>query len=174
MEFVRTQGGHNAPWQIKVNGGAANTADAHRISAILNGDVEVWTIKGGRGWTHPVHIHFEEGMLLTRGGKLPPDWELYARKDMYRIGPEDDSTGNIEIVYRARDFLGDYVMHCHNTTHEDYAMLLRWDGMAHGDVTLAPAPMPTWDGIYFEPSFALPTANSGDGTGPEKGVPAAP
>ncbi|MHB8763639.1 MAG: multicopper oxidase domain-containing protein [Deferrisomatales bacterium] len=170
MEFVRAQGGSHAPWQIKVDGGPANVADEHRISAILNGEVEVWTIKGGRGWTHPVHIHFEEGMILTRGGKLPPDWELYARKDMYRIGPEEESSGEMEIVYRARDFLGDYVLHCHNTTHEDYAMLLRWDAQAHG-LALADAPLPTFDGVFFEPSYALPTAETGDGVGPERDIP---
>jgi hypothetical protein len=175
MEFIRSGGGvddlgHAGPWFIKVDGGERNAADPTRISAILRGNVEVWTIKGGRGWTHPVHIHFEEGMLLTRGGKLPPAWELYARKDMYRIGVEDDSTGSVEIAYRARDFLGDYVMHCHNTTHEDYAMLLRWDSMKQGAV-LADAPMPTWDGVFFEPSFALPTAETGDGIGPENNLP---
>jgi FtsP/CotA-like multicopper oxidase with cupredoxin domain len=171
FEFVHSGGGvddlgHAGPWFIKVDGGARNAAHPNRISAILRGEAEVWTIKGGRGWTHPVHIHFEEGVILTRGGKLPPAWEQYARKDMYRIGTEDDSTGEVEIAYRARDFLGDYVMHCHNTTHEDYAMLLRWDSM--NGTTLADAPMPTWDGVFFEESFALPTADTGDGIGPEK------
>ncbi len=170
MEFVRSQSGHGAPWMVKVDGGAANTADPHRISAIEHGDLEVWTIKGGGGWTHPVHIHYEEGMILTRMGKLPPDWELYGKKDMYRIGPENDSGGIIEIAYRARDFLGDYVMHCHNTTHEDHAMLLRWDARLKGS-RLADTPMPTWDGVFFEPSFALPLADIGDGIGPKKGVP---
>ena len=51
----------------------------------------MWTIKGGGGWTHPVHVHFEEGIILSRGGKAPPEWEKWARKDMYRIGPEIDS-----------------------------------------------------------------------------------
>jgi FtsP/CotA-like multicopper oxidase with cupredoxin domain len=173
LEFVRSNGGHDKPWQIKVDGGEANTALATRISAILNGDVDVWTITGGRGWTHPVHIHFEEGMIISRGGKLPPEWERYARKDMYRIGPEDESK-EIEAIYRARDLLGDYPLHCHNTTHEDYAMLLRYDMQSHGFL-LADAPLPTWDGVNFEPSFMLPTAETGEGfIGPQKGVPTAP
>jgi hypothetical protein len=25
------------------------------------------------------------------------------------------------------DFLGKYVMHCHNVVHEDHAMMIRWD-----------------------------------------------
>ncbi|HEX9135434.1 MAG TPA: multicopper oxidase domain-containing protein, partial [Nitrospirota bacterium] len=145
---------------------------------IENGDLQVWTIKGTGGWTHPVHIHFEEGIILSRGGKKPPEWERWGKKDMYRIGPENDSTGIIEIAYRARDFLGDYVEHCHNTMHEDHAMLLRWDAR-HTGAALVDTPMPTYDGVSFEPSFALisgagtdasasnPDAVVGDGIGPQ-------
>jgi hypothetical protein len=48
-------------------------------------------------------------------------------------------------------------------------MLLRWDSM--NGTTLADAPMPTWDGVFFEESFALETAETGDGTGPENNLP---
>jgi FtsP/CotA-like multicopper oxidase with cupredoxin domain len=82
MDFVRSQahGGLGTPWMIKVDGGTADPMDPHRISAIEHGDVEVWTIKGAGGWTHPVHIHFEEGILLTRGGKLPPPGSSTVRR----------------------------------------------------------------------------------------------
>jgi FtsP/CotA-like multicopper oxidase with cupredoxin domain len=182
MEFVRgnAQGGHGQPWMIKVDGDAPNLMDPHRVQTIQHGDLEVWVISGGGGWTHPVHIHFEEGMILTRMGKFPPDWERFGKKDMYRIGPENDSGGIIEIAYRARDFLGDYVMHCHNTMHEDHAMLMRWDARKNV-AELIDTPMPNWGGVGFEPSFAFagsPLSNTkadiGDGTGPQKGVPVAP
>jgi manganese oxidase len=174
FEYVHSGGGrdpvndHAGPWFIKVDGGERNAADLQRISAIKNGGLEIYTIKGGRGWTHPVHIHFEEGYILTRGGKAPPEWEKWARKDMYRIGPEEDSSGEVEIAFRARDFLGHYVQHCHNTMHEDHAMLLRWDAIEENTTRLADAPLPTWDGVFFEPSFVLPTAETGDGIGPER------
>jgi FtsP/CotA-like multicopper oxidase with cupredoxin domain len=162
----------HGPWFIRVDGSARNAANVKRISAIQNGDLEVWTIKTGRGWTHPVHIHFEEGIILTRGGKAPPEWEKWARKDMYRIGPEDDSTGEVEIAFRARDFLGHYVQHCHNTMHEDHAMLMRWDARLES-ARLIDTPIPTWDGVLFEPSFVFDegVGFGGDGIGPEKGVP---
>lgn len=175
FEFTRgqAQGGHGEPWFIKADGGTGNLMDPHRIQAIENGDLQVWTIKGTGGWTHPVHIHFEEGIILSRGGKAPPEWEKWAKKDMYRIGPENDSTGIIEIAYRARDFLGDYVMHCHNTMHEDHAMLLRWDARRTG-TTLVDTPMPDWDGVFLEPSFPMTgglnsndKAYTGDGIGPK-------
>lgn len=166
FEFVRSQGGSATPWKIKVDGGEANSMDPHRISALADGELEIWQIKGTNGWTHPVHIHFEEGVYLTRDRKIPPAWELWARKDMYRIGPEDDSGTEIEVAIRARDFVGTYVEHCHNTMHEDHAMLLRWDA-TRNELVLMPTPMPTWDGVDFEPSNALPDAENGDGVGPQ-------
>jgi FtsP/CotA-like multicopper oxidase with cupredoxin domain len=156
FDYVHSQGngGHGAPWMIKVDGGTPNLMNPHRVQAIEKGELQVWAIKGTGGWTHPVHIHFEEGILLSRGGKAPPAWELWGKKDMYRIGPENDSTGFIEFAYRSRDFLGEYVQHCHNTMHEDHSMLLRWDSSKNGTILLD-TPMPTFDGVSFEPSFAL-------------------
>ncbi len=181
FEFVRgvagIPAGHGSPWEMKVDGGLGNLMDPHRVQAIVNGDLQVWRIKGGGGWTHPVHIHFEEGIILSRAGKAPPEWEKWARKDMYRIGPENDSGTDIEIAYRARDFLGDYVEHCHNTMHEDHAMLIRWDARRTG-AALVDTPMPTFDGVFFEPSFPLTggtnsnsRAITGDGIGVQVIVP---
>jgi FtsP/CotA-like multicopper oxidase with cupredoxin domain len=170
LDFVRSQAGdesHGAPWRIRVDGSDDLIADTRRVALIERGAVEVFKIKGNGGWTHPVHVHFNEAVILTRGGKTPPEWERWARKDMFRVGPERDSSGVVEIAYQARDFLGTFMLHCHNTLHEDHAMLVRWDAM--GNATLADAPMPTWDGVLFEPSFALPLAEIGDGTGPVKG-----
>lgn len=50
-------------------------------------------------------------------------------------------------------------------------MLLRWDAMAPGQVSLMPAPIPTWDGVEFVESVALPTVFTGDGIGPVFDVP---
>ena len=169
FEFVRSQGGSHTPWQVRVDGGDTFPADVQRISAIERGELEVYTIKTGGGWTHPVHIHFEEGIIITRDGKAPPEWEKWARKDMYRIGPENDSGLIVEVAFRSRDFLGSYVSHCHNTMHEDHAMLIRWDSQNPSHTVLLDTPMPTWDGVYFEPSTAIATVDTGDGIGPTKG-----
>jgi len=181
FEFVENNalglGGHGTPWEIKVDGDQGLPMDPHRVSAIEKGDVQVWTIKGFPGWTHPVHIHFEEAIILSRGGKAPPEWDKWARKDMFRIGPEIDSSTEMEIAYRSRDFLGHYVQHCHNTMHEDHAMLLRWDASNTGAVLLD-TPMPTFDGVFFEPAFPLTggtnsNANAivGDGIGVQVNIP---
>lgn len=177
--FGRSSGTDSKPWTVKTDGGSGIYADPRRISAAPqlatgpteagfsgDGTLEVWKIvNGGNGWGHPVHVHFEEGIVLQRGGKTPPEWEKWARKDVYRVGEEDDSTSEVEIAIQFREFAGTYVEHCHNTQHEDNAMLLRWDLEHPGQFTLMPTPMPTWDGVEYAPSAALPTFRSGMGYG---------
>lgn len=155
--------GDTKPWNIKVDGASAHTADTRRVSAAPNlGDltdagqphVEVWTFKSGGGWSHPLHVHFEEGQILSKDGKAPPIWEAWARKDMYRLGGEAGSASTMDVAFRFREFAGTYVEHCHNTTHEDHAMLIRWDVERPGQTVLMPAPVPTWDGVGFVTSVA--------------------
>ncbi len=180
FEFVRSSGTDESPWTIKTDGGGGLAADPRRISAapqlasgptdagyVGEATLEVWSFHGNGGWAHPVHVHFEEGVILTRDGQPPPEWEKWARKDMFRIGPEEDSSRVVEIAIRFREFAGTYVEHCHNTTHEDHAMLLRWDLEHPGQVELMPTPLPTWDGVEYVDSAALPTFRDGDGFGPE-------
>jgi FtsP/CotA-like multicopper oxidase with cupredoxin domain len=179
FEFARSSGTDEAPWTIKTDGGGGFPMDPRRISAapqLANGPtqagssgegtLEIWSIEGNGGWSHPVHVHFEEGIILKRGGKAPPAWEKWARKDVYRIGPEKDSTESVEMAIRFREFAGTFMEHCHNTQHEDHSMLLRWDIEHPGQVQLMPAPLPTWDGVEYVDSAALPSFRTGDGTGP--------
>ncbi len=167
FEFGRSSGTDKAPWTIKTDGGSGLGMDPRRLSAApTKGNVEIWHLEnGGGGWSHPIHIHFEEGQILKRGGEDPPEWEWWARKDVYRIGRMDDSLDSVELAIRFREFGGTFMEHCHNTQHEDHAMLLRWDiineGEAMGLVPMA-TPMPSWDGIGYVDSRALPTAISGD------------
>lgn len=148
------------PWGIETDGGRMLAADFGRISAAPKfNSCEVWTLKnGGGGWDHPIHIHFEEGQILARDGdpnKVPP-WER-GRKDVYRLRPG----GSVTIKMQFRDFGGMFMEHCHNTTHEDNAMLLRWEIGGAGGATLQPlpTPIPTPQGVTFaDPTEILPTA----------------
>jgi FtsP/CotA-like multicopper oxidase with cupredoxin domain len=164
FEFGRSSGTDDKPWTIKTDGGAGLTMDPRRLSAApRKGSVEIWHIKnGGNGWSHPVHIHFEEGQIYKRGGEDPPAWERWARKDVYRIGGEPDSHSTVDIAFRFREFLGSFVEHCHNTQHEDHSMLLRWDLENPGQLRIMPTPMPSWDGVGYVPTFALDTFRTGD------------
>jgi len=83
---------------------------------------ENWHIvNNSGGWQHPIHIHLEEFRILNRNGAPPPAVEV-SRKDVIRLQFNEDDL----ITMRFRDFRGDYPTHCHNTIHEDHAMLLLW------------------------------------------------
>ena len=157
FEFGRSNGTDEAPWTIKTDGGRGLGADIKRVSAAPEqGAVEIWHIRNSLepdagGWTHPVHIHFEEGKVLSRDGNPPPVWERWARKDVYDIGRL--SSNEVQVALRFGDFLGTYVEHCHNTQHEDHAMLLRWDVNKPGEPMLIRAPLPDWSGVTYANSY---------------------
>jgi FtsP/CotA-like multicopper oxidase with cupredoxin domain len=177
IEFGRSGGGDSLPcipdcgdvkkfpWSIKINGQAAHTANANRISVLIPkpGEVEHWTlVNGGGGWDHPIHLHFEEGITMNRGGAFIPSTELNVRKDVWRLRPG----GRVTFQVTFGEYGGSYVSHCHNTTHEDFAMLLRYqllsaapgdpnyDGRPHYKVTQTP--IPTADGILWKTPEILP------------------
>ena len=144
-------------WGVKTdNDGPMLNADYGRISAAPKpGTREIWTLKnGGGGWDHPIHIHFEEGQILMRNGKASnvPAWER-GRKDVYRLRPG----GTVTLTMQFRDFHGTFMEHCHNTVHEDNAMLVRWD--INGDPQPMPTPIATPQGVtLIAPDDILPTA----------------
>ncbi len=191
--------GRPAPWSISTDGGDDLNADVNLVSAapetmggidMITGvfkepSVEIWhLVNDGGGWAHPIHIHFEEGQILLRGNpvtdpvtgietidyRLPPMWEIGARKDLYRLsdlgeGPLGlpDSSMIIDVAIRFREFAGTFMEHCHNTTHEDKAMLLRWDNERPGQTVRIPTPMPAWDGVgYVLIPDELATIKTGD------------
>jgi len=154
FEFGRS-GSDSAPWTIKTDGGQGLAADFGRLSAMPKpGTREIWTLQnGGGGWDHPIHIHFEEGQILARNGSLSnvPLAER-GRKDVYRLHP----AGSVTLTMQFREFTGMYMEHCHNTQHEDNAMLLRWEP-GTGLVPM-PTPNPTPQGVTFIPTTELPNA----------------
>jgi FtsP/CotA-like multicopper oxidase with cupredoxin domain len=163
FEFGRSGGSDSAPWTIKVDGGAGLNALMSRVSAAPQPNTaEIWhLINGGGGWDHPVHIHFEEGQILARNGSAAnvPAWERGARKDVYRLG----EGGSVTVYLQFREFMGTYMEHCHNTTHEDHAMLLRWD--INGGLVPMPTPVPTPTGVTYLASTTLDgQGSSGSGS----------
>ena len=148
------------PWGIKTDNGDSLNADFGRISAApAFGTREIWTLaNGGGGWDHPIHIHFEEGQILARNGSASnvPAWEK-GRKDVYRLRPG----GSVTLTMQFRDWGGMFMEHCHNTVHEDNAMLLRWEIDDSGAPFLRPlpTPIPKPQGVTFQsPDDILPTA----------------
>jgi FtsP/CotA-like multicopper oxidase with cupredoxin domain len=138
------------PWGIGTDGGDKLAADFGRVSAAPKfGTREIWTlVNDGGDWDHPIHIHFEEGQILERNGSAAnvPAWEK-GRKDVYRLRPD----GSVRLTMQFRDWGGMFMEHCHNTTHEDNAMLLRWEIDDGGAPFLRPlpTPIPTPTGVTF-------------------------
>jgi hypothetical protein len=55
----------------------------------------------------------KKGSSSGGAGKYPPEWEKWARKDIFRVGPGDDSLDSVEVAIRFREFAGTYMEHCH-------------------------------------------------------------
>ncbi|MEK6300946.1 MAG: multicopper oxidase family protein [Acidobacteriota bacterium] len=112
--------------------------------AVLKGSTEEWVIRNDTlagSWLHPVHLHLEEGRILERTvctvpsatGCLPanrttlamPPWEdgNNARRDVYPVPGQH----KLRVRLAFRDFVGRYLIHCHNMNHEDAFMMVRWD-----------------------------------------------
>jgi len=152
------------PWTVKVNGAAAHSMNANRIQLLVPkpGEIEHWTyVNGGGGWDHPIHLHFEEGVTLFRGldGRDPiPATEKLVRKDVWRLRSTGDRSVTFQIQFG--EYGGSYVNHCHNTVHEDFALLMRIQlltGVAGSpQAAVTPTPNPTPDGVVFTTPEILP------------------
>jgi FtsP/CotA-like multicopper oxidase with cupredoxin domain len=173
FEFGRDENGQDAiqtstdpvttgagSWGVITDGGFNLAANFGRVSAAPRfGTREIWHLRNdGGGWDHPVHIHFEECQTLARDGKARnvPAAER-GRKDVWRLRP----SGDVTLTLQFRDFAGMFMEHCHNTTHEDFAMLLRWeiDDKGAPFVRPLPTPIPTPQGVKFQPPDEIgPTA----------------
>jgi FtsP/CotA-like multicopper oxidase with cupredoxin domain len=172
LEFGRAGGGFDGcfpdcgdnvamPWTVRVNGQTGHYLNANRISLLFPkpGDVEhITLVNGGGGWDHPVHLHFEEGVTMSRStGPLSPT-ERLVRKDVWRLG----RGASVTFQVRFGEFGGAYVTHCHNTVHEDFAMLLRYqllkndNGTGDPFVGVSMTPNPTPDGVEFVTPEILP------------------
>jgi FtsP/CotA-like multicopper oxidase with cupredoxin domain len=83
------------------------------------GTAERWIVTNGSGgWDHPFHVHVENYQVLKRNGKTPPVIER-GRKDIMNLAGGD----SIEIFIQFHRYAGRYTVHCHNTGHEDLAMM---------------------------------------------------
>jgi FtsP/CotA-like multicopper oxidase with cupredoxin domain len=137
FRFTRTNGMwaiNDRLWDPRVDHSAARLANP--LNQVKRNTAEIWRlVNSSGGWSHPVHIHFEEAQILKVNGKVVPAGQK-ARVDMYRLGPNT----TVEMFMRFRDFpdpnwspaspkglRGRYVMHCHNLQHEDHAMMATWN-----------------------------------------------
>jgi FtsP/CotA-like multicopper oxidase with cupredoxin domain len=120
----------NGMWSIN---GRFMTCDEIRFR-IQRNSVEHWILSNLSGdWEHPIHIHLEEHQILSRQ-LLPVSPVEVARKDVTRLIRNE----RIQLFFRFRDFRGKYPIHCHNTVHEDHAMMMLWEVQDDGDNKIVP------------------------------------
>jgi FtsP/CotA-like multicopper oxidase with cupredoxin domain len=83
------------------------------------GDVEIWEVvnKSG-GWFHPVHLHLVDFRILSRNGAPPRPHELGV-KDTADLGENE----TLRLLVRFGPHQGKYMLHCHNSVHEDHDMM---------------------------------------------------
>ncbi|TNC70910.1 multicopper oxidase domain-containing protein, partial [Rubellimicrobium roseum] len=154
---------------MRLNGEGNYSLNANRVSFVVPkpGDVEHWVmINGSGGWDHPAHLHFEEGRIVDRGGRALSALERNSRKDVWRLG----EGGTVRIQVQFGEYGGAYVMHCHNTAHEDAAMLLRYDVLTDPNnpktsqthINVIPTPNPTPEGVTYVTPELLPEGNPFD------------
>jgi len=149
------------PWLVLVDKGKGHSMNANRVQLEYQkpGTIEHWTfVNGGGGWDHPIHLHFEEGVTFDRSGQSPPPNENLVRKDVWRLRP----SGSVSFQIQFGEYGGAYVNHCHNTVHEDFALLMRiqllngFAGTPQAIVTRTPNPSP--DGVTYTDPIILPEA----------------
>jgi hypothetical protein len=98
---------------------------------------------------------------MNRGGAAIPATEQLVRKDVWRLRPD----GRVQFQVQFGEYGGAYVQHCHNTVHEDFAMLMRiqiLNGIAGSpQAAITQTPNPTPDGVVFTTPELLPEATPG-------------
>ena len=152
----RNIAGNNPPGNFRVTHSAIPENDANHDATflpfdpfridhvVLKGSSETWAIRNDTmlgNWLHPVHIHLEEGRIIEKticsvpnadgcnpANRTPvamPPWEdgNNARRDVYPTQGQE----RFVIRLKFRDFVGRYLIHCHNMGHEDAFMMVRWD-----------------------------------------------
>lgn len=92
------------------------------------GTVEEWTILNAGPINHPFHIH--QGLFIVtkiNGFPIEPGIKFPNASAANYVSPLDvimvPASGSVTIRFRAFDFPGKYVFHCHILEHEDEGMM---------------------------------------------------
>lgn len=111
---------HLSEWLVLEVNGIPVSLDSIQIRVDARGGQDfqkVFTLEKSQG------KDYELGKNLLRG-----PWCGGFRRDIALLGPRTEIT----MFSRWPDFLGKYVMHCHNVVHEDHTMMIRWDVVPPG------------------------------------------
>ncbi len=160
QDLISKAGGKTTrTWQFARNNGEwtvnGKIWDKDRVDANPGfGAYEIWELQNtGGGWFHPVHIHLLDQQIIDRNGKPPFEYEK-GWKDVFYLGPNE----RVRVVGKYGPHTGRYMMHCHNTVHEDFDMMTQFEVGQGGDDPInaaKPKPIPAGvsDPTKYEPPF---------------------
>ena len=80
------------------------------------GSTEVWRFVSD--FHHPVHLHLNPFQVISRNGAAPGPYDA-GWKDTVDVQPAEA----VEVAVRFTDYVGRYMLHCHNLEHEDMATM---------------------------------------------------
>src|SRR5712671_4329388 len=119
----------------------------------------------GQWSSRPLHERQPDLALVPEGGRRRA-LDLHQR----RLRP----SGTVQFQIQFGEYGGSYVNHCHNTVHEDFALLMRiqlLSGLAGTpQAAITPTPNPTPDGVFFTTPEVLPEATAANATGANGGT----
>src|SRR5262245_38057750 len=96
---------------------------------------------------------------MNRGGASFPATESLVRTAVWPLRP----SGSVHSQMHFAEYGGSYVSHCHNTVHEDFAMLMRVQLLGNAgtpQAALTLTPNPTRDGVFFTSPEILPEGDA--------------
>ncbi|GIE85846.1 multicopper oxidase family protein [Actinoplanes regularis] len=120
---TRTIALSNSGNTMYINGVAGTTMTAMESSEIMTtlGATEVWTITNATGLIHSFHLHDVPFQVRSINGSAPTG--AYAEwKDTILISPQSTNVIAMRFTDYADNTYG-YMLHCHNTVHEDEGMM---------------------------------------------------
>jgi spore coat protein A, manganese oxidase len=120
FEFIRTNGMwtvNGKTWEDVV---ASGFTEVQADPAL--GDIEIWEfVNNSGGWFHPIHVHLVDFKILSRNGRPPAAYEQIPKDTVY-LGEGD----TIRVIAKFGPHEGRYMIHCHNTVHEDHDMMTQY------------------------------------------------
>ncbi|WP_338145156.1 multicopper oxidase family protein [Cryobacterium serini] len=114
----------NGLWTV--NGGTWEQVVASEFRDVLANPnlnaVEIWEFAhNAGGWFHPMHFHLIDFKILSRSGRAPFSYEK-GPKDVVYVGENE----SVKLLMQFGPHRGRYMIHCHNTVHEDHDMMVQF------------------------------------------------
>ncbi len=122
-------------WVIRNAATGGTDFDDVDVSVPL-GATEIWSFANASGLSHPMHMHLVQfrvldrqpfvlidGNISTTGPPVPASGADLGYKDTVRVDPNEI----VRVTATFKNYVGDYVYHCHILEHEDNEMMRQFE-----------------------------------------------